>query len=658
MILRIFLLFLVTACYAGAVGKEKPKYHRCSYIDSENEKQYVFPEFFLSVAFNSQIHAYKSGAENKEKFHSEALKFFDFYFSCLRTANLSPSAQVFYSRAVSYYELGMFGEAERSLDQALEQDNRHRDTIYMKSRLLVARKNPEKAVELLEEAIQYYSQDSDFLFTLAVISNEMGNFPKALLYFGSLWNTIQKRDGDTKYRVYVLKSLAELYQKKGDVSRSIFYFRSYLKYRPNDFESYFQLSGLLLQIGETQEARDILIDLDKRFPEFKNAKYLLAELYFIENRSDATKYLSYLQGIGLLDDNFYLQQLLKLLQGKHPEVKPFLEKYSEKNPGRLSLSLAMVELYSRLGTEELYIESLKKAAKLAHAEKQNLIAVDLTKKYISLVEKKQGENIGLHYDFIATCYEDMGTLHLALLHIRRAIDSTTIEKEKNIYRMHEASILRHPTLKRYKDSVKILHQVLDNEPTSMVYQSMGITYFLMEKYRESVDYFSRAIEMEPSNPAFYYFRAMAYEKIGYTQDTIVDLKKIIQIDPSNSLSYNFLGYLYAEKNIELEESLKLIRKAIDIEPDNPAYRDSLGWVLYRYGKYEESLHHLQLARQLMEEKKEEDPTVYDHLGDVLLKMNDLNSARESYEKAENLFKEKNEKDKMKEKIKKLELSPK
>jgi tetratricopeptide (TPR) repeat protein len=147
---------------------------------------------------------------------------------------------------------------------------------------------------------------------------------------------------------------------------------------------------------------------------------------------------------------------------------------------------------------------------------------------------------------------------------------------------------------------------------------------------------------------------LAYEKIGYTQDAIVDLKKIIQLDPANSISYNFLGYLYAEKNIELEESLKLIKKAIDIEPDNPAYQDSFGWVLFRFGKFEESLHHLQLARQLMEEKKEEDPTVYDHLGDVLIKMNDINSAKENYEKAEVLFKEKSEKEKIKEKIKIIE----
>ena len=56
----------------------------------------------------------------------------------------------------------------------------------------------------------------------------------------------------------------------------------------------------------------------------------------------------------------------------------------------------------------------------------------------------------------------------------------------------------------------------------------------------------------------------------------------------------------------------------------------------------------------MEEKKEEDPTVYDHLGDVLIKMNDINSAKENYEKAEVLFKEKSEKEKIKEKIKTIE----
>ncbi len=654
----VLIFFFVFTGILHAIENERPKYHRCSYIDSENEKTFVFPEFYLSLGFKNQVQAIKNkGTEERERFHGAALQNFDTYISCLRNRDYSVSALVYYNRALSLYELGRWKEAEESLNLALEQDSRHKDSVYMKARLLINQKNPEKAMELLEDAVSYLSQDSDILFTLGVISNEMGNYSKALLYYGSLWNNIQKKDGDPRYRNFVLRSLAELHGKRGEYSRSIYYQKNFLKFKPNDVDAQFQLANLLSQSGNFKDAREILLDIEKKNPTYYNAQYLLAELFFIENKTEAYKYLTYLDGKGILSGNYYLLQLFKVLQGKLPEVKPFLEKFAEKNHSRLSLFIALNDVYSKLGPEEGLMESLKRSASIAQGNKLNLLAIDLTKKYISLAEKKPAlvPQIALQYDFIASCYEDMASLHLALVHVRRAIDSADSEKEKDLYRLHEANILRNPVLKRHKDSIKILHQVLDGDPANpSVLQSLGLTYFMMEKYRESVDYFTRALEYDSSNPTHYYFRALAYEKIGYSQDAIIDLKKIINLDPANSISYNFLGYIYAEKNIELEESLKLIKKAIDIEPDNPAYQDSLGWVLYRFGKYEESLHHLQLARQLMEEKKEEDPTVYDHLGDVLTKMNDINSAKENYEKAESLFKEKGEKDKVKDKIKILE----
>ena len=659
MSLRFVLIFFVVSMgFLQAAEKERPKYHRCSYTDSENEKTFVFPEFYLSLALNSQIHALKTQTpEERETFHQVAIKNFDTYIGCLRNMDYSVSALVYYNRAVSLYELGKWKEADDSLTLALEQDSRHRDSVYMKARLLINQKNPEKALELLEDAVSYLNQDSDILFTLGILSNEMGNYSKALLYFGSLWNNIQRKDGDTRYRSYVLRLMSELHGKRGEITRSIYYQKNFLKFKPNDVDGQFQLANLLSQIGNLKEAREILLEIEKKNPTYYNAQYLLAEIYFVENRTEAYKYFTYLDGKGILSGNYYLLQLFKVLQGKLPEVKPFLEKFAEKNLSRLSLFLALNEVYSKLGPEEGLLESLKRSASIAHGNKLYLLAIELTKKYIALAEKKPAltPQVALQYDFIATCYEDIASLHLALIHVRRAIDSSETEKEKDLYRLHEANILRNPNLKRYKDSIKILHQVLDGDPSNPnVFQSLGLTYFMMEKFRESVDYFTRAIEFEVTNPTHYYFRALAYEKIGYTQDAIIDLKKIIQLDPANSISYNFLGYLYAEKNIELEESLKLIKKAIDIEPDNPAYQDSFGWVLFRFGKFEESLHHLQLARQLMEEKKEEDPTVYDHLGDVLIKMNDINSAKENYEKAEVLFKEKSEKEKIKEKIKIIE----
>ena len=155
MSLRFVLIFFVVSMgFLQAVEKERPKYHRCSYTDSENEKTFVFPEFYLSLALNSQIHALKTQApEERETFHQVAIKNFDTYIGCLRNMDYSVSALVYYNRAVSLYELGKWKEADDSLTLALEQDSRHRDSVYMKARLLINQKNPEKALELLEDAV-------------------------------------------------------------------------------------------------------------------------------------------------------------------------------------------------------------------------------------------------------------------------------------------------------------------------------------------------------------------------------------------------------------------------------------------------------------------------------------------------------------------------
>ncbi len=208
MIRLVLVFFTLSIGFLHALEKERPKYHRCSYTDSENEKTFVFPEFYLSLGYKNQVQAIRTQApEEKESLHVNAIKNFDYYIACLRNMNYSVSALTYYSKALSLYELGRVTESDLALTTALEQDSRHRDSVYMKSRLLINQKNPEKALELLEESVSYFNQDSDILFTLGILSSEMGNSSKALLYLGSLWNNIQKKDGGVRYRPVVLETL-------------------------------------------------------------------------------------------------------------------------------------------------------------------------------------------------------------------------------------------------------------------------------------------------------------------------------------------------------------------------------------------------------------------------------------------------------------------
>jgi tetratricopeptide (TPR) repeat protein len=86
----------------------------------------------------------------------------------------------------------------------------------------------------------------------------------------------------------------------------------------------------------------------------------------------------------------------------------------------------------------------------------------------------------------------------------------------------------------------------------------------------------------------------------------------LDLDPSNAMTLNYMGYMLADKGIRLPEALKLIRKAVDIEPMNGAYLDSLGWAYFKLGDYERAEDNLRQAVQ----RDQTDPTVHEHLGDL------------------------------------------
>ncbi len=90
-------------------------------------------------------------------------------------------------------------------------------------------------------------------------------------------------------------------------------------------------------------------------------------------------------------------------------------------------------------------------------------------------------------------------------------------------------------------------------------------------------------------------------------------RKCLELDAEFAEALNYLGYMWADLGNNLEEALELIQRAVDLEPDNAAYLDSLGWVLFRLGRAEDAVIWLERAVEL---SSEPDPTLYDHLGDV------------------------------------------
>ena len=121
--------------------------------------------------------------------------------------------------------------------------------------------------------------------------------------------------------------------------------------------------------------------------------------------------------------------------------------------------------------------------------------------------------------------------------------------------------------------------------------------------------------------------AFCREKLGDAGGAESAARAVLERDGDNPAALNFLGYLFADHNRNLVEAESMIHRAVDMEPDNGAYLDSMGWVYYRLGRLAEARVPLERAAQITP-----DPVVLEHLGDVYKALNLLELAKVQYQR--------------------------
>jgi len=133
------------------------------------------------------------------------------------------------------------------------------------------------------------------------------------------------------------------------------------------------------------------------------------------------------------------------------------------------------------------------------------------------------------------------------------------------------------------------------------------------------------------NAKFYFNYGAAAEQAGLYEKAAELLRKSISLDPANSAeASNYLGYMWADHNMHLDEAEGMIRRALESEPNNASYLDSLGWVEFRKGNFDQALTDLLRAAKTAEH---DDPVVFEHIGDTYLKLNRMPEALEAWQKA-------------------------
>lgn len=154
----------------------------------------------------------------------------------------------------------------------------------------------------------------------------------------------------------------------------------------------------------------------------------------------------------------------------------------------------------------------------------------------------------------------------------------------------------------------------------------------LERYPEALEYYDKVVAYRQDSEGAYLGKAELLLRMDRLDEAIALYRKSAKRWPDSAMSLNALGYTLADRTDEYEEAAKLIEKALELQPDSAAIIDSWGWVLFRLGKNEEALVHLERAYEMFR-----DPEVAAHIVEVLWALDRQGDAKSVLEEAESEF---------------------
>lgn len=172
----------------------------------------------------------------------------------------------------------------------------------------------------------------------------------------------------------------------------------------------------------------------------------------------------------------------------------------------------------------------------------------------------------------------------------------------------------------------------------------GMACRAKKRWDEAIDHFSQTERAakdaagDPLNFFFYYQYGITLERAGRFDEGSKRLEKSIEITPKENAEFaantmNYLGYMWIEQGRNLDKAGELIRKANELEPNNAAFIDSLGWLNFKKGDYKAALTELLRAKELIKELQAEDAEIVDHIAQTYWKLGEKDKAIEHFKQA-------------------------
>jgi tetratricopeptide (TPR) repeat protein len=491
------------------------------------------------------------------------------------------------------------------------------DSWQVLGRLYKMNNEGQKAEEAFKKVLNVDPDSKDGLSSLAQLYFEQGDYAGAV----ELLKKIPEADLDPS----LLGMLAYAYSQTHDFQSAVASYEKALAKDPENQEIRRAYADALLDVGNTPAARVELEKTLKADPD-DGATYLrLAQIdrqegQYDQARKELERARALLQpGDTKAQDDMRIQFELARLedaagnQDKAIEILQGLVKRSEQADGQYTPGEA--------SNRALFLERLG----MAYREQRKYEPALQAFQQIVAIKGQAARGEQLIVDTLRLTHQ----LPKALEEVNAAAQK--FPEEQRALRILRAYVVGE--MGQVGDAVKQLQALMNNSPGDReVYLSIANVYIQAKQFGEAEQAVNKALEYPAKPEEQEYSRFMLgsiYERQKRYDLAEEQFKAVLAADPLNASAANYLGYMLADRGVRLEESVKYIQKALQLEPNNGAYLDSLGWAYYKMDRCDLAAPHLEKAARLLSD----DPTIHEHLGRLYLRMGKDIQAEQEWERA-------------------------
>jgi tetratricopeptide (TPR) repeat protein len=479
--------------------------------------------------------------------------------------------------------------------------------------------------------------------------------------------------------------LGRLYRLNNDLAKAEDEFKTAVKIQPDSEEAVTTLAYLYNEQGDSAHAVQVLSTI----PDAERSGRLYQALgYTYEQQKEYKKAVeAYQKAVELDKDN--LDALRGLAQNlmNDGQTDAALEQYKtivDADPQDPQTYMRIAEIYRRMGKFDLALEALKKAqsyvqdslevpynmAVVYQAQGRFDDATQLLQGLIQKTDKADGNytsgernNRAVFLERLGSIYRDLGKTQLSVETFRKMIPLG----EDNVSRAYQEIVDTYREAKMWPEAMAAAQEGVEKAPADRnlkltlaslqvdtgspdaalaetkallkgtpedreVYLALGQMDIRLKRWKDAEENLTKAQQLstKPEERDYVNFvMGSMFERQKKYDEAERCFKQALADDQRNAMVLNYLGYMLADRGVRLEEALGYIKKAVELDPQNGAYLDSLGWAYFKLGNFNAAEENLRRASERMSS----DPTIHDHLGELYSKTGRLKLAAAHWERA-------------------------